>query len=361
MDLTTRCPECGTTFTVTLAQLQLRKGFIRCVSCANIFDGYESVVPSSKQAPPQGSGLAADVATPVEPILPAPSVVRQRRVASSPGHVISEPSAKGVNSSVGSDPDFVISASSPSGASAVEPRFTVKTRVQPAIQEAGPEFDDEPVLSVRRRQTEPDDDTPALYVEPRRPADDLPGFLRQPSGTRRRVASVFWGVMILAGVALALTQLLYVYRAQAAALVPAARPALERFCEPLGCQVPYARQSDHIVIMSSSLRSGSAAIGSSDTGGAATAPKVESPASQVTLNVVLRNTYEQAQQWPTLVLSLTDFSGTLVARKNLPPARYLDAAQLAGPFPAGSEAEITVPLELKSVQINGYQLDKFFQ
>src|SRR3546814_124736 len=66
MDLSTRCPQCGTTFLASLQQLQLRKGYIRCVNCAHIFDGYEAVVsPSSTPQEPSG-GLAP------------PSVLRQR-------------------------------------------------------------------------------------------------------------------------------------------------------------------------------------------------------------------------------------------------------------------------------------------
>ncbi|MBC7204459.1 MAG: hypothetical protein H5U29_13295 [Pusillimonas sp.] len=44
MELNTRCPECGTVFPASLEQMKLRKGYIRCVNCANIFDGFEFVV-----------------------------------------------------------------------------------------------------------------------------------------------------------------------------------------------------------------------------------------------------------------------------------------------------------------------------
>src|SRR5690606_21962923 len=51
MDLTTRCPECDTTFAASLEQLQLRKGYIRCINCAHIFDGFEAVVSPGSVAP----------------------------------------------------------------------------------------------------------------------------------------------------------------------------------------------------------------------------------------------------------------------------------------------------------------------
>ena len=46
----TKCPQCGTVFPASLSQLQLRKGYIRCIGCANIFDGYEAVVPAGQEA-----------------------------------------------------------------------------------------------------------------------------------------------------------------------------------------------------------------------------------------------------------------------------------------------------------------------
>src|SRR3546814_19683039 len=86
MDLTTRCPECGTTFSASLAQLQLRKGYIRCINCAHIFDGFDAVVSSdaaaarSLQEPSAQQDMSAPQETHVhrEPSIPIPRVLRQR-------------------------------------------------------------------------------------------------------------------------------------------------------------------------------------------------------------------------------------------------------------------------------------------
>src|SRR3546814_4179132 len=86
MDLTTRCPECGTTFSASLAQLQLRKGYIRCINCAHIFDGFDAVVSSdaaaarSMQEPSAQQDMSAPQETPAhrEPSMPMPRVLRQR-------------------------------------------------------------------------------------------------------------------------------------------------------------------------------------------------------------------------------------------------------------------------------------------
>ena len=41
--LATQCPHCGTQFRVTLAQLELRDGRVRCGSCREVFNGIDTV------------------------------------------------------------------------------------------------------------------------------------------------------------------------------------------------------------------------------------------------------------------------------------------------------------------------------
>jgi predicted Zn finger-like uncharacterized protein len=356
MNLTTQCPECGTAFPVSLAQLQLRKGYIRCVNCSSIFDGYEAVVPTA--AGPEPTLSAAAVSTTPQPPVP-PAVVPVGAV---------QPPSDG----------FHISAPS-QHAGRAEPRFSLGDSQSPETDAAAHSTRShhvagEPVLTVRRRagvghdsyDDDASDSGPALYIEPRHPGDEqaLPRFLRQPSHGRRRAASFMWGVLVLLGMLVAAAQLVYVYRAQLAELFPPARPFIQQFCQPLGCTVPYARRIENILIMSSSLRSGAQTLNSSAGQQATTGTSAagsDASAGTTTLSLVLRNTHDQASEWPALVLSLTDFSGTLVARKNLPPQRYLDSTLLAAPFPPASEVEISVPLELSGLKVNGYQLDKFFQ
>lgn len=44
MNLTTRCPNCGTAFRVQPMQLSARGGKVRCGKCANVFDGVAALV-----------------------------------------------------------------------------------------------------------------------------------------------------------------------------------------------------------------------------------------------------------------------------------------------------------------------------
>jgi len=109
--------------------------------------------------------------------------------------------------------------------------------------------------------------------------------------------------------------------------------------------VPYERHIEAIAITGSALRS---------TG----APQDD--VSNLMLEVTLRNTHERPQEWPTLVLDLKDASGTVVVRRNLAPENWVPAQLRDGPFAAGSELVVQLPVTVRGLQANGYQLDKFF-
>lgn len=334
MDLTTRCPQCGSTFSASLDQLQLRKGYIRCINCAHIFDGFEAVVPNG-QEPSQAAA--------------APHVVRQRPARQEA-------------------PAWPVAAQPSKGSPALSP--IVK---RPEPPQAQPWARPEPVISAARHsqdapKSEPRfgstplaaDDVqgsaqvgPSIYIEPRTRADQtgdepaLPDFLHQ-SPRRGGFARAVWGVLVLMGLLVLLGQLAYVYRTQIASEVPFLRPVLEQACEPLGCTVDYPRRIERISIMDSSLQ---AAPGTAADNG---------NERSMVLRIVLRNNYDKPQQWPTLSLDLVDVSGTATVKKILPPRSYLPDQALNGPFEAKSEMIITVPITVTGVKINGYQLGKFF-
>ena len=87
MALTTRCPQCGTSFKVVPDQLRVRNGLVRCGACSTVFDGracllpepgapVAPVAPVSAPLPSSAAAVAAPVlATPVQPApgFPVPS------------------------------------------------------------------------------------------------------------------------------------------------------------------------------------------------------------------------------------------------------------------------------------------------
>src|SRR5690554_1786860 len=269
MDLTTRCPECGTTFKATLAQLQLRKGYIRCVHCAHIFDGYEAVVPNQPEPAPEAAPEATPEAAPEAAPAPRsqlPHVLRTRPAANEgQGTVAARPAPTG----------HTVGADAPLPASADEARFTISTRAhtlahakpdpvlhvdtplvasrpEPAIGHGGPQ----PVSDIAARSA-------SIYMEPRRdpvgprnPRVALNPDYDDHRSDRGALLRLFWTVLVVVGMLVLAGQLTYIYRAQLANNMPVLRPVLERACVKLQCQVPYSRQIDQISIMSSALRAG---------------------------------------------------------------------------------------------------------
>ena len=131
---------------------------------------------------------------------------------------------------------------------------------------------------------------------------------------------------------------------------PQLRPLLVRLCEPLGCQVDYARHIDRISITSSSLQPPAGQVG---------APRQDNVTNLV-LRASLRNLYTQPQPWPALRLDLSDLSDTVVIRKILLPEDYLPPGQAARAFAPGAELNIAVPIAVSGPHVNGFQIHKFF-
>ena len=388
MELTTRCPQCGTVFSASLQQLQLRKGYVRCIQCAHIFDGYEAVVSGDEAqaiTPPAPGAPAVSPAVPVgtssaaplvrqtshdDAAAPIPSVLRQRTSGAGSGGAPAVPVDNAKEPVIAAQPTpstpphdgFTISTPrAENEPTFLEPEFhlgsvvSAPARPEPTVESSRTDSQSvkAPRAGLRQEPAE------SIYVAPeraRKPAEGAPWNERPDHDTPpfSGVMRVVWGVLILAGIIMLLAQLIYVYRAQIANNIPMLRPALERACVPLHCTVAYARRIDAISIMSSSLRAGSGSAVGTEQG-------AKAETGNMTLQLTLRNTYDRPQEWPTLVLDLTDFSGTLVVRKNLRPEDYLGPELRRQPFAAGSELTVTVPVALGSLQVNGYQLSKFFQ
>ncbi|EHK64631.1 zinc-ribbon domain-containing protein, partial [Achromobacter arsenitoxydans] len=77
MSLSTRCPQCGTTFKVVPDQLRVRNGLVRCGACSTVFDGRACLLPAPgapiAPAAPAGAPLPSSAATVAAPVLSAPT------------------------------------------------------------------------------------------------------------------------------------------------------------------------------------------------------------------------------------------------------------------------------------------------
>jgi len=332
-----------------MAQLQLRKGFVRCVHCTHIFDGYEAVVPEAGDTadlsdhPVQMQTQVAQVHTPGQTPVYAPGQTQahaqaQPRVSDAPAvirqrHVVTLP---------GAADDIVDPAHGEA--------FSISD-VSPAS------VDDEPVWRLDDAQDDSHASShaaeQAIYTERRVPPVPVPStppdFLDDAAPQRMLWV---WCALGLLALILLLAQAAVTYRVQIASQFPAARPALERLCGVWGCQVGYPRRLDQIVILSSSLRMQPRTDQTPDADGRAP--------FRLTLHLALRNQDERPQQWPALRLDLTDVSGAVVIRKHLHAADYLPPELAGQPFAARSELALRLPMQVQGAVVNGYQITPFF-
>ena len=183
---------------------------------------------------------------------------------------------------------------------------------------------------------------PSRRPEPSASGDDAPPpFMAEPA---RRRSLVWTSAALLAFVVLG-GQIVLRYRAEVAAMIPAARPPLLSLCAQLGCEVALPRRPELMSIDSSELQAD---------------PRRE---GLIALNAVMHNRAGFAQDYPALEVTLTDETDRAVLRRVLRPADYLDARgrELVGQGIApGSEAAVRVLLDTSRTRATGYRLYLFY-
>ncbi len=291
----TTCPECHTCFRVTQAQLDQRRGLVRCGRCRAVFNAYDTLLP--------------ELVTPVQPAPPEPP---------------------------------------PSAAPAVAmPQPLEGTRAQHSLAEAVPQAPPgaapEPSVKAEAAAREPEPQAAEDDAAPRQTPDDI--LLRplsiaggQPQPDRH---NALWLLASLALVLSLIGQLAYFFRVEIAASWPESRPYLEAACQRLGCTLPLPQDANALRFEASSLESD------------------PEDASRAILRVSLSNRSNHAVAWPHLVLILTDVRDQAIAQRPFPPSEYLRDARLeALGIPAHEEKEIRLDLELKGLAAYGYKLEK---
>jgi len=396
MALTTRCPHCGTAFKVVPDQLKVRDGLVRCGVCTRVFDGRATLVseiptlhveppgsysrPSYSPAPVGAAWERTAVAQPpwqmpAAPIpAPAPAPVLGRRSEPSLASGGTPPWDAATGTHASAMPASSGALSSQGAPEVLRGRHHALRRADPVLRDD--DVSDMGAVDNDRSQTDTwgedvsdnyvaADTIPAgeqataedlyavrgearmRYVDDQHTGRAPPEFMDEGHIQQRAHWGRLWGWACLVAALALLGLSAYVYRVQWATQVPALRPVLELMCVPLQCTVGYERRIERISILSSSLRP--------PPGGASV-----HDAQDLVLTAVLRNRFNAPQHWPALTLELKDFSDTVMVRKVLLPRDYLPADALAQPFGPNAERKIVLPLRVRDVQVNGYQLDRFF-
>ena len=295
MKMITRCPACGTGFRVYQEQLDARQGQVRCGHCAVVFNAHDHLVmePDLPAPPEPTDSLAPQHETP----LTADADAEPKTFESTTPDVPTTPMHDDVE---------------PPQAAVAEPPPRTETKKQ------------EPVVLTMADATQFDFGPAAQTIN--------------------RASSGWWTVATIVLIGLLFLQGLYLFRTELARALPAARPALERACALLACEVPYPREAELISIESSDLQ---ATPGAKDV---------------LALSAVLRNRAPFSQAFPAIELTLTDAADTTVARRVLRPRDYLNLneGQSTNVFAAASEAPLKLHIDAAGLGASGYRLYVFY-
>lgn len=348
MSLVTRCPKCQSDFMVSLEQLRVHDGLVRCGNCTHIFDGQ--------------AALESQL-----PVLTQRAAHLRESLDSSSGA-----SAQVAGEPLGAPPQRESSAHAKSSFNRVPHRLVLQQPVQESAR-APVQAPSAPSVLRRRAQTgaeldhEPEEPFTAIQPEPtlgREPIlrvqgearllDDIrpsskhgtPGFLIDETpldGLRRAL----WTLLVLVAGVLLLMQLAYMYRNELVTRVPSLLPMARLACVQLRCEVSLVRHLERITVEATALEQ-------------VAAGQAEGQSSQLMLKFSMRNRNDKIQPWPHIAVELKDASGTVVVRKVLGPELYLPESLVAKPFNANQEVHLSVPIVVTDLQISGFQLNRFF-
>lgn len=316
MSLVTRCPKCHHDFLASLDELRMHEGLVRCGNCANIFDAYANLESQLPTLTRRANAL-------------------QPQTSSDPyTHVVAPEQDQHFDGPLaGNELEPAVLRHRQNAQSFVAHQMPVEVSMRPD------DLRSDPVLSVQGEARLP---LGQMNTAARR----TPDFLSEDEGAAVFMR-VLWSVASVVAVLALIAQALYIYRNDIATRLPILQPVLTSVCAKIGCDISLSRHLERISIDASSLQQSGTVV-------------AEGQPAELSLRLTMRNRYDKNQPWPHLSLSLKDASGTTVARKTIAPHQYLPSSLIDQPFAAGQEVSLLLPLTVNGLQINGFQLDKFF-
>lgn len=320
MSLIARCPACQTWYKVVPDQLRISDGWVRCGQCGEIFDASQQLIESEAEPTP-------DPTQPDEQVLQHLSMVADTAL---------HDDSIGVAESVTVAP----------------PRSSVQeTLINPSAPESWqpiglPEkpWESAALLIKPSSEIAADFEGAAPSAPDQEPMADSVSFMRAPDvrqDTRQKGTRLLWGMLSIVLLLGLLVQGLYRERDQLAALKPEIKPAVQSFCEVVGCRVSSLQRIDAFVLDS------------------ATFQQVDQETFQ--LHLVVKNKTQLALALPTIELTLTDLTDQPVMRRVLTPAELgakTERVSAAGEWSA--TAYLRVKADTARPRALGYRLLVFY-
>lgn len=336
MSFIARCPACLTWYKVVPDQLRISDGWVRCGTCGEVFDVSRQLIEAESELPTDPAPTDTQEFSP-QPTAADPAL----RDASTP---LSEPTTVEHLPSYGDEtlvmrpatedflhdlqPDARPEVSWDSAALLIKPSMETEP-------ETGPQSRDEPETTVAE---------PVVVEVVPVPIAEPVSFMRAPvvsPDTHRHGMRLLWAVLCVLLLLGLLVQGLYRERDQLAALKPQFKPALQTFCEVLGCRISTMQRIEAFVLDS------------------ATFHQVDPETFQ--LHLVVKNKTQLALALPAVELTLTDLKDQPIMRRVFLPAELgakSDAVSALGEWSATAnlhvKADTAQPLAL------GYRLLLFY-
>jgi predicted Zn finger-like uncharacterized protein len=412
MALVTTCPNCGTSFRVVADQLKLRRGMVRCGSCMTVFSGLDQLRriedPATAPLKPTGAGApdaasgAVDEASGAADSATADSATATAHIDRDAEEDLEAeldagaedyaPHRAGTLDAIG---DEVDSEAEPFEIADLERLEAAEfARLEASALEPLDVFD-EPTDKVARgrpyaERDATEDASPFNIFRSTRPehrqfdedaiiGDEIPddAFARRAlaGGTiiggppalsddheifddgeqaidyfsaDERSRGFFgrnaWLKLLAAGL-LALTlvlQLVLANRDWLAARFPALEPAVATLASPFGLTVSMPQSLDTLRIESFELQAAA-------------------QSGLFAVSAILRNDARHAVRWPSMLLTLTDASNRVLARKIIDPNDYLGATAGNTGLRPRSERPIRIALETAEIEPAGYSVVLFYR
>lgn len=172
-------------------------------------------------------------------------------------------------------------------------------------------------------------------------AGEKPDFLDFPATSQRSSPVLKIAIYVLS--ILLIWQLVHGFRSEIAIAIPAWRKPLEKYCAVVQCNIALPRQLSLLSLESSELK-----LSTTET------------TDEMSLTAIIRNHAPFTQEWPVLLLSLTDVNDRVVASQILQPQDYLapearDAIETG--FSAHHEIVVQRSFRLEGAQAIGYRLE----
>jgi predicted Zn finger-like uncharacterized protein len=375
MALATRCPSCQARFRVAPDQLKLRGGLVRCGACRHVFDaiGTLSYVDDAVLATPPGATQPA-VGAVIAAIRKAESTVGEA-IATDSGpspEATPEPAPADDAPTVAAEPATTIgtalsdeampnSGAQPGAAPFAggltadqgereEPVARKQDELVAEAQEQSdlgpPGFRATPVAGEFAAVAQPVDVASEVVDDVTATNESAASFLREAAAPRKPGRRLLLGAAAVLLAALALAQVAVAFRAEIAAAIPQARPALGQLCRLFRCTVGWPTRPEVLAVVGTELQ-------------------LLPGTTAFELTAVVRNRGQVTVALPAIELTLTDTLNRTVARRIFSPTDYLagksDAkSQIEAGLAAGADLSVHVAFEARGINAAGFVVYPFY-